>query len=51
MNTQPWEFVVVVGEPLRKIKEWCAEKLNAREVAHPEHDVVGWMVKVSLQWV
>jgi nitroreductase len=42
MNTQPWEFVVVAGEPLRKIREGCAKKLNAGEIPQPEHHVVGW---------
>ena len=42
MNTQPWEFAVVVGEPLRKIREENAEKLRAGEPPHAEHHVVGW---------
>jgi nitroreductase len=42
MNNQPWEFVAVAGEPLRKIQQGCAEKLNAGEKPHPEHHVVGW---------
>lgn len=42
MNTQPWEFAVVAGEPLRTIREESAKKLNAGEVPQPEHHVVGW---------
>ncbi len=42
MNTQPWEFFVVAGEPLRKIREGSAAKLNAGELPNPEHHVVGW---------
>jgi nitroreductase len=42
MNTQPWEFAVVTGEPLRKIREESAKKLNAGEIPQPEHHVVGW---------
>jgi nitroreductase len=42
MNTQPWEFAVVVGEPLRKIQEGSAKKFNAGETPQPEHHVVGW---------
>jgi nitroreductase len=42
MNTQPWEFAVVTGEPLRKISEGSAEKLRAGETPQPEHHVVGW---------
>jgi len=42
MNTQPWEFVVVTGEPLRQIQRECAEKLRAGEIPQPDHHVVGW---------
>lgn len=42
MNTQPWEFVVVTGEPLRKIREGNIEKINAGENPRPEHQVAGW---------
>ena len=42
MNTQPWEFVVVTGEPLRKIRDKSAEKHKAGEAPGPEHQVVGW---------
>lgn len=42
MNTQPWEFVVVAGEPLRKIREGNVEKLNKGERPQPEHQVAGW---------
>jgi nitroreductase len=42
MNTQPWEFVVVTGEPLRKIKEGNVQKLNAGEIPQPECPVAGW---------
>jgi nitroreductase len=42
MNTQPWEFVVVTGETLRKIQKGCAEKFNAGEDWQPEHHVIGW---------
>lgn len=42
MNTQPWEFVVIKGEPLRKIKEECSRRFRAGEVPEPEHQVVGW---------
>ena len=42
MNTQPWEFVVVTGEPLRKIQQECAEKFKTGESRQPEHHVVGW---------
>jgi len=42
MNTQPWEFAVLAGEPLGKIREGNAEKFRAGEATHPEHHVVGW---------
>lgn len=42
MNTQPWEFVVVAGEPLKKIREGNIEKLRHGEIPQPEHHVGGW---------
>jgi nitroreductase len=42
MNTQPWEFAVVTGEPLRKIREGNMEKINAGEIPRPEHQIAGW---------
>ena len=42
MNTQPWEFFVLTGEPFRKIREGCADKLCAGEMPNPEYHVVGW---------
>jgi nitroreductase len=42
MNTQPWEFAVVAGEPLRKIREENVAKINAGEIPRPEHQVAGW---------
>jgi len=42
MNTQPWEFVVLAGEPLRKTIQGCAERLNSGDHPHPELEVIGW---------
>ena len=42
MNTQPWEFAVVAGEPLRKIREENVAKIQAGEIPQPEHQVAGW---------
>ncbi|MBP9019893.1 MAG: nitroreductase [Syntrophobacterales bacterium] len=42
MNTQPWEFAVLSGQPLRAIGEECAEKFRAAEEPHPDHEVIGW---------
>ncbi|MGV8058467.1 MAG: nitroreductase [Smithellaceae bacterium] len=42
LNSQPWEFVVLAGEPLRKLEEANAEKLKAGVPLVPEHQVVGW---------
>lgn len=42
MNTQPWEFFVLAGEPLHKIRQECAERLKSGEVERPDHHVVGW---------
>lgn len=42
MNTQPWEFFVLAGGPLRNTIQGCAEKIRAGENPHPELEVIGW---------
>lgn len=42
MNTQPWEFVVVCGEKLARLRAAIVEKLNSGAPMQPEHLVVGW---------
>jgi nitroreductase len=42
MNTQPWEFTVITGEVLEKMKRINIEKLNSGAHLQPEHQVVGW---------
>jgi nitroreductase len=42
MNTQPWEFIVVVGDILNKLKSAIVEKFNQGETGQPEHQVVSW---------
>jgi nitroreductase len=42
MNTQPWEFTVVTGDILDKIRSSIIEKLKNLEPMKPEHSVVGW---------
>lgn len=42
MNTQPWEFVVLAGSPLDKLKQGMIEKLRKGEPMEPEHHVTGW---------
>jgi len=42
MNTQPWEFAVVAGEPLQKMREENIAKLRSGARPHPEHQVAGW---------
>ncbi len=42
MNTQPWEFTVIVGDILNKIKSAVVEKLYSGAPAKPDHLVVGW---------
>ena len=42
MNTQPWEFVVLTGDILDKIRAVLVEKLNNQAPTQPEHSVVGW---------
>ncbi|MFO7557799.1 MAG: nitroreductase [Desulfobacterales bacterium] len=42
MNSQPWEFTVITGDILDKIRSSVIEKLNNQEPMQPEHLVVGW---------
>jgi nitroreductase len=42
MNTQPWEFVVLGGEVLKKIRAAYIEKLRTGVAPNPEHSVTGW---------
>ncbi len=42
MNTQPWEFFVLTGDPLRKTIQGSAEKIRAGENPRPELEVIGW---------
>jgi len=42
MNTQPWEFIVIAGDILTKLKSAVVEKLNNNEPMQPEHQVVSW---------
>ncbi len=42
MNTQPWEFAVLTGEVLEKIKQVNIEKLYSPDPSQPEHTVTGW---------
>ncbi|PKN68974.1 MAG: nitroreductase [Deltaproteobacteria bacterium HGW-Deltaproteobacteria-12] len=42
VNNQPWEFAVVAGDTLLKIRQENVRKLNAGELPQPKHQVVGW---------
>ena len=42
MNTQPWEFIVITGDVLEKVREGNIERLNSGAKPNPEHKVVGW---------
>jgi nitroreductase len=42
MNTQPWEFVVISGEKLNKLRAAIVEKLKSGAPIVPDHLVVGW---------
>jgi nitroreductase len=42
MNTQPWEFFVVSGKPLARLKSGNLARLAAGEAPRPEHSVTGW---------
>jgi nitroreductase len=45
MNTQPWEFVVVMGKRLDQIRVGIVEKLSSGAAMQPDHLVVGWPIK------
>jgi nitroreductase len=42
MNTQPWEFIVMTGDVLDRVRVAIVEKLNRNEPMHPDHHVVSW---------
>ncbi len=42
MNTQPWEFIVVTGDVLNRLRAAIVDKLNKKEPMHPDHEVVSW---------
>ena len=42
MNTQPWEFTVLTGSVLDKVRRANVELLNSGASPNPEHVVVGW---------
>ncbi|MDY6968055.1 MAG: nitroreductase [Spirochaetota bacterium] len=42
MNTQPWQFVVVSGDVLDKIREDNIKNLISKIHTNPEHRIMGW---------
>jgi nitroreductase len=42
VNCQPWEYFVITGEPLRKIRQGSVEKSRAGESPHSEHELITW---------
>ena len=42
MNTQPWEFAVIAGDVLKRIKEDNVTMLKSGAPAKVDHLVVGW---------
>jgi nitroreductase len=42
MNTQPWEFLVITGEKLNRLRAAIVEKLKSGAPIVPDHQVVGW---------
>ncbi len=42
MNTQPWQFIVITGEKLNKLRAAIVEKLKSGAPIVPDHQVVGW---------
>lgn len=42
MNTQPWEFIVITGEKLNRIRTAIVQKLKSGAPIVPDHLVVSW---------
>ncbi|MCX5838664.1 MAG: nitroreductase [Deltaproteobacteria bacterium] len=42
VNTQPWEFIVLTGDVLDRVRVAIIDKLNKKEPMHPEHHIVNW---------
>jgi nitroreductase len=42
INNQPWEFIVLTGEVLSRLKAAYIEKLTRQEPPHAEHHLVSW---------
>lgn len=42
MNTQPWEFVVISGDTLKRIARENVRQLKAGVMIRPEHVITGW---------
>jgi nitroreductase len=42
MNTQPWEFIVLTGVVLDKVRQGNLEMLHSGALPNPEHVVTGW---------
>jgi len=40
MNTQPWEFIVLTGDVLDRVRVAIVDKLNRNEPMRPDHHVV-----------
>ncbi|WP_208596311.1 nitroreductase [Desulfovermiculus halophilus] len=42
MNTQPWEFVVLTGDVLERIKKENVRLVREQAQSNPDHSAVGW---------
>ncbi len=42
MNTQPWEFTVLSGDVLGRVRNANVERLRAGTPPNPDHEVVAW---------
>ncbi|MFC1858293.1 nitroreductase [Thermodesulfobacteriota bacterium] len=42
MNTQPWEFHVMTGDVLDKVRQGNVEKVTSGTPPEPEHVMIGW---------
>jgi nitroreductase len=40
MNTQPWEFIVMTGDVLDRVRVAMVDKLNRNEPMQPDHHVI-----------
>lgn len=42
VNCQPWEFFVITGEPLHRIRQEVIERFRSGETPRSEHELITW---------